>query len=206
MYFIDKLEHNRAINEVGSFVFMEACKTLKKWNDMGYHDLCMSINISEKQFEEDNFLTKIDYILNQTQVNPNFINLEITERYFINPTENVLKILKALRAKGIKIYIDDFGTKYSSLGYLCTFPIDGIKLDKAFIDRIHTSPKELIIIKNIINLAEEIGIEVVAEGVEKEEQLNLLSKVKCHKIQGFYFAKPIDSVKFIDFLTSWNSN
>lgn len=199
-YFIDELEHSRLMNDIGCFVFRKACETLKKWNEIGYNEFIMSINISEKQLEEKNFLSVVDDILNSAQIDPALISIEITERNFINPTEDILNVLYALRDRGIKIYIDDFGTKYSSLSYLCTLPIDGIKIDKIFVDMLHTSENALAIIKNIVNLADEIGIDVIAEGVESEEQLKLLKKVKCHKVQGFYFSKPVDSDKFTSYL------
>lgn len=200
LHFIELLESNRMINDVGKFVFKEACRLLKNYEKLGYSELCVSINMSEIQFEDETLLNFIEDTIEETQVNPKCINIEITERFLVRSTKNVLNILDELRAKGMKVFIDDFGIKYSSLNYLFKLPIDGIKIDKSFIDRIHYSDKEFIIVKNIINLAREIGLDVVVEGVEKEEQLEYLSKINCHNIQGFIFGKPVASKYFFDYL------
>lgn len=205
IYFIDIVEQNGMINEIGKLVFEKACSQLKIWNELGYDNLSMSVNISEKQLEENSFLTFIENILKKTQVNPKYINIEITERILMNSTENILNILSALRQKGMKIFIDDFGTKYSSLNYLYRFHVDGIKIDKSFIDKIQYSEKEYIITKNIVNLAQELNIDVVAEGVEESAQLKKLGIINCTKIQGFIFQKPVVANEFIDFVNKFNS-
>lgn len=200
MYFIELLENSKMIQNVGKFVFEEACNTLKIYEKLGYNNLTVSINMSKIQFEDERFLISIEDILEKTQVNPNNINIEITERFFVESTDTILNILGELRNKGMKVFIDDFGIKYSSLNYLFKLPIDGIKIDKSFIDRIHYSHKELTIVKNIINLAKDIGLMVVAEGVEKNEQLKCLEEIHCNNIQGFIFGKPVNSKYFIDYL------
>jgi diguanylate cyclase (GGDEF) domain len=199
-YFIDILESNKMIREVGKFVFKEACSKIRELKLLGYGDLCISINMSKAQFEDPLFLEYIDDTLSLTKVNPKLITIEITERVLMLPTENVLKVLTALRDKGIKIYIDDFGTQYSSLNYLVTLPIDGIKIDKSFMDRIDDCKKTSIIIKNIIKIANEIGLDVIAEGVEKIEQLEYLYSVNCNKVQGYIVGKPLDYNSFINYL------
>lgn len=202
-YFIDIVEQNGMINEIGKFVFHQACKELKRWHKLGFCNLCMSINVSETQFGDASFLSFIDEVLEKTQVEAKYINVEITERILINPSKSILNTLSALRNKGMKILIDDFGTKYSSLNYLYCFPIDGIKIDKSFIDRIESSEKELIITKNIVKLAHELNIEIIAEGVEQKEQLQMLKKINCEKIQGFIFGKPVAADEFINFLNKF---
>lgn len=203
-YFIEIIEENGMINEIGKFVFHEACSEIMKWHKLGYCNLRMSINISEKQFDDSSFLIFIEEILNRTQVEPKYINIEITERMLIKPKERILDIFTALKNKGIKIFIDDFGTKYSSLNYLYCFQVDGIKIDKSFVDRIHSSEKEFIITKNIVNLANELNLEIVAEGVEINEQLNSLVSISCKKIQGFIFGKPVISNEFVKVLEKYN--
>lgn len=202
-YFIDILENTGMIVEVGKFVFEEACKKLKQCEEIGHEDLSISINVAEVQFEEKGFLGFIEKTIKDTNVNPKKIIIEITERILMSQSECVLETIQKIREKGIKIYIDDFGTKYSSLNYLFRFPIDGIKIDKSFIDKINESEKELTIIKNIVNLAEEIGIEVVAEGVEEKQQLEALIDINCNKIQGYIFSKPIDSNEIINYLNKF---
>jgi EAL domain-containing protein (putative c-di-GMP-specific phosphodiesterase class I) len=198
--FIRVLEKSRMINEVGRFVFNEACRSIMRFQKLGYSNLSMSINVSQVQLEDTNFLSNIDEALEKTGVNPELISIEITERIIMSPTENIMNILKELRSRGIKIYIDDFGTEYSSLNYLYKLPIDGIKVDKSFIDRVDCSEKELIILKNIINIARELNIDLVAEGVEKKEQLDRLLQINCPKIQGYFFGKPVCSDEFIKYL------
>lgn len=202
-YFIDILENTGMIVEVGKFVFEEACKKLKQCEEIGHEDLSISINVAEIQFEEKGFLGFIEKTIKDTNVNPKKIIIEITERILMSQSECVLETIQKIREKGIKIYIDDFGTKYSSLNYLFRFPIDGIKIDKSFIDKINESKKELTIIKNMVNLAEEIGIEVVAEGVEEKQQLEALKDINCNKIQGYIFSKPIDSNEIIKYLNKF---
>jgi EAL domain-containing protein (putative c-di-GMP-specific phosphodiesterase class I) len=199
-YFIDILEQNEMINEVGKFVLAEACNEIKKWHQRGYDDLSISVNISEMQLQDPSFFNFVQDLLEKTKLEPKYLHFEITERILIHPVEKILNVLSRLRNIGIKIFIDDFGTKYSSLNYLYNLPTDGIKIDKSFIDKIQNSERNFIIIKNIIQLAYELNLEVVAEGVERAEQLNCLVDINCNRIQGFIFGKPVSSDHFIDFL------
>jgi diguanylate cyclase (GGDEF)-like protein len=204
IYFIDILEHNEMIIEVGKFVLTEACNEIKKWHQRGYDDLSISVNISEKQLQDRSFLSFVQDLLEKTKLESKYIHFEITERILIHPVEKILNVLIGLRNMGIKIFIDDFGTKYSSLNYLYNLPTDGIKIDKSFIDKVQDSEKNLIITKNIIQLANELNLEVVAEGVETDEQLSCLADINCNKIQGFIFGKPVSSDDFIYFLREFN--
>lgn len=202
-YFIDIIERNGMINEVGKFVFEEACTQLSIWNKSGYKNLTMSINVSHKQLEDISFLSFVKQVIFKTKLDPQNIIIEITERNLLNPTEKIVEILIELVDLGIKIFIDDFGTKYASLNYLYKFPIHGIKIDKSFIDRIQDSEKELIITKHIISLAKEISLDVVAEGVEKEEQLKQLVHIDCCKIQGYIFGKPVNASDFVKYFEKY---
>lgn len=190
-YFIDIIEQTGMINDVGKFVIYEACRQLKKWHTCGYSNICMSINISENQINGQEFFDFVKLVLDETKVDTNFIVFEITERVALSLNEEKLKIIKELKDIGIRIFIDDFGTKYSNLDYLNILPVDGIKIDKCFIDKLNDSQKDLIITKNIIKLAHELKFEVIAEGVEKQEQLQSLLNMECSKIQGFIFHKPM---------------
>lgn len=203
-YFIETVEHNEMINEIGKFVFQEACNQLVTWHKLGYSDLSISINISAKQLEDNSFLSFIEDILNTTQLDANYICFEITERMLIDPTTKIINIFSALRKKGIKIIIDDFGTKYSSLNYLYCFPVDGIKIDKSFIGSMLNNNKERIILKNVVNLAHEISLDVVAEGVETREQLNYIENISCHNIQGYIFGQPVNAEEFENYLIQYN--
>lgn len=203
--FIDIVERNGMINEIGKFVLEEACRQIREWHKLGYNDLSISINLSEKQLEDDSFMTFLNRTLKKNQVNPRYIEFEITERILVNPSKKILNVLSSIRNLGIRIFIDDFGTKHSSLNYLYCFPIDGIKIDKSFVDRMICSDKDFIITKNIINLAHELKLEVIAEGVEQNEQLEKLKSVNCTKIQGFIFGKPINPDESINLLMEFNS-
>lgn len=200
-YFIDIIEKNGMITKVGKFVIEQAFERLKKFNDMGYKNLTMSINISESQLCENSFLKFVEKSIESTKINPQYIIFEIVERTILN--DKVISILNGLRDMGIKIYIDDFGTMYSSLNYLYKIPLDGIKLDKSFVDKIYESKRDFIITKNIIGLAEDLNLDVVAEGVEYKEQILCLNDMNCNKIQGFIFSKPVDGNSVTDFFNKF---
>ncbi|PJI08985.1 MULTISPECIES: putative bifunctional diguanylate cyclase/phosphodiesterase [Clostridium] len=200
-YFIDVIEKNGMITRVGKFVIKQAFERLKKFNDMGYKNLSMSINISESQLCENSFLEFVEKAISSTEIDPQYVIFEIVERSILN--DKVINILNGLRDIGIKIYIDDFGTMYSSLNYLYSIPLDGIKLDKSFIDKIYESKRDFIITKNIINLAEDLNLDVVAEGVEYKEQISCLNNMNCNKIQGFIFSKPVDENSVTDFFVKF---
>lgn len=204
-HFIDVIEESGMIYDVGKYVLNEACMEIVRCNSKGNNELSISINVSDKQLEDKSFLFYVEDIIKRSKVDPKKVSIEITERVILNMTDEVLNNLISLRSKGIKILIDDFGTKYSSLNYLYTLPVDGIKIDKSFIDRIQNSKKELIVIKNIVRLARELELDVIAEGVETNEQLNCLRRIGCNKIQGFIFAKPVSPNEIVDTVNKFNS-
>lgn len=202
-YFIDIVEQNGMINSIGKFVLYEACSELKRLHDKGFNKLVMSVNVSVKQLEDKDFYDYFEQTLIETKVDPKFIDIEITEGVLLNSSIAEINILKLLRETGSKVFIDDFGTKYSSLNYIYKFPVDGIKIDKSFIDEIKKSEKEFIVLKNIITLAKDIDIDVIAEGVEDSEQLEKLQTINCDKVQGYIFDKPIASENIVDCLNKY---
>lgn len=204
IHFIDIIEQNGMINKIGKIVLNEACNEIKRLHSLGYGNLCMSVNISENQLEDDSFLDIVKNILENTKIETKYLCLEITERVLINPTKKIIDSFIKLRNMGIKIFIDDFGTKYSSLNYLKNLPVDGIKIDKSFIDEIDSSEKDIIIIKSIVNLAHELNLDVIAEGVERHKQLSCLKNIRCNKIQGYFYSKPVSSGKLECFLDKFN--
>jgi diguanylate cyclase (GGDEF)-like protein len=197
-YFIDIAEQNGMINEIGKFVLYEAFMQIKKCDDLGYKQLYMSVNISEKQLRQNSFLDFVNYALKSTGIRSNRICFEITERILIDISEKILNVLFKIKDMGIKIFIDDFGTKYSSLNYLKDLPIDGIKIDKSFVYNIQSDGKSRVILKNIVNLAKDLNIEVIAEGVETDGQLRFLESIECSRVQGYVFSRPINSEKLIE--------
>lgn len=203
-YFIDVIENNGMINDVGKFVLYESCRQMKRWHTLGYTDLYISINIAESQFYDNNFLDFVKLVISKIQIETKYIIFEITERVIVELNKSKVNLINEIRKLGIRIFIDDFGIEYSALNYLYNLPVDGIKIDKCFIDNIQNSKKDLIITKTIIGLAHELNLDVIAEGVEKEEQLDCISHMQCNKVQGFIFQRPICSTEIDTFLKKFN--
>ena len=192
--FIQIAEESGTIIQIGDWVLREACTQLRKWQiefpDLDY--LSINVNISGKQINQKDFVEKVKDTLRATGLNPKRLILEITENTFIENQSVIDKVLSDLRKIGVAFAIDDFGTGYSSLGYLQNFSVDTIKIDKSFIDEIVDSKKGYEIIKTIILMAEGMGINIVAEGIENSEQLQKLNSLMCKYGQGFYLSKPVD--------------
>jgi len=158
------------------------------WNDTIDKDFRVSVNVSSIQFMEKAFISMVVNTLKTTGINPKNLELEITESVALYKEEEVISKLEELKNLGVRVSIDDFGTGYSSLKYLQKFKIDGLKIDKAFIDNINENSS---IAKSIISMAENLGVYVIAEGVETVEQVNCLRSLKCQYIQGYYYGKPV---------------
>lgn len=188
--FIPIAEESGLIIQIGEWVLKQVCLQLSDWQKKGYHLMRVAVNISPKQFKQETFAYRIEEILKEYHVNPSALEVEITESAMTNMRET-LSILNDLKAIGVVISIDDFGTGYSSLSYLKRYPIDIIKIDQSFIRDIETDAKNAAIAKTIIHLAHSLGMEVIAEGVEKVLQVDFLKAANCHKAQGFYFSRPI---------------
>lgn len=183
--FIPLAEETGMILKLGDWVLHEALRQLKSWQDKGYRDLTVSINIAPQQFQQDNFVSKIEKLLKKYQLKSNNLELEITERTVIKDIEYTVEVLNKLKDLGVKISIDDFGTGYSSLEYLNRFALDKLKIDRSFVH----NRSNLNIVKTIIMMGSNLELEVVAEGVETEEELEFLIKNSCDYYQGYYFAK-----------------
>ena len=192
--FISFAEESGFIIQIGDWVLHEACSQLKKWH-LEYPDLeylTVNVNISGKQIKQKDFVDKVKNILQVTGLNPNRLILEITESSFIESQSIIDDLLSDLRKIGVAFAIDDFGTGYSSLGYLKNFSVDTIKIDKSFIDGIVDDKKGFEIVKTIIQMAQDMGIKTVAEGIENSEQLQNLKSLMCKFGQGYYLSKPVD--------------
>lgn len=188
--FIPLAEETGLIIPIGNWVIETACKQIRIWNDKGYHDIRIAINISPKQFQQSNLVNKIKSVLEKFQINPSSLELEITEGAMGDKKETI-PILKRLKEIGVTISVDDFGTGYSSLSYLKQFPIDVLKIDQSFVKDVLSNEKDAAITTTIIHLGRSLGLEVIAEGVEKAEQAEFLLNAQCQKAQGYFFAEPL---------------
>ncbi len=189
--FIPLAEKNGQIIDIGNWVLRHAIRQNKAWEDQGYKDLIIGINLSVVQFNNLTFAKEVNKIIVEEGLEPSKIELEITESVASIESRDIEWLLKELRDIGVSIAIDDFGREYSSLGRLKDLPIDKIKIDMQFIRGIETNKKDRAITQVIINLAKKLGLEVIAEGVETEDQLKFLHGEDCNLVQGYYFYKPM---------------
>ncbi|WP_440589737.1 putative bifunctional diguanylate cyclase/phosphodiesterase [Pseudoalteromonas pernae] len=197
--FIPIAEETGQIIEIGEVVLRKACADVKKWRDMGLFNQRVAVNLSAKQFALADLTLRIDTILTQTQLPASALELEITEGTVMDNPEHAIAIMHALVDKGIHLAMDDFGTGYSSLSYLKRFPLHTLKIDRAFIvDMENERGKNMV--DSIITMAQNLGLHVVAEGVEEIEQLQQLQKLGCETMQGYYYSKPLSSEQFEAFL------
>lgn len=205
--FISSMETTGLIIPVGLFVLEEACKQLREWHRMGHSELKMSVNLSVRQFSSPPLLKDIYEILEKTQIPPNCLNLEITESAIMDNPQLALSVTQELSDKGIRISIDDFGTGYSSLGYLHRFPVNTLKIDRSFVNQVHTEGRTASVVKSILLLSDQIGIMVTAEGIESNDQLQYLKNLGCQFGQGYLFSKPLSAPDIEKrFLTSKHSD
>ncbi len=193
--FIPVAEETGLIVPIGEWVVRNACLQSKLWHDEGL-PLRVAVNLSPCQFQQRDLATQINRIVKETGFDPTFLNLEVTESSLMNNTDDAISILNDLRKTGIQISIDDFGTGHSSLGYLKYLPIDVLKIDRSFVRDVTTSSNGAALVNAVITLAHNLGLKVVAEGVENEDQLNFLRHSDCDEWQGFLYSKPIKAAEF----------
>jgi len=189
--FIPIAERTGTIVSIGYWVLVEAMRTYAQWRDKYGKKLIMSINISAIQYKRPDFVSKIIGLLEQYQIEPSEIELEITESVLIEDFGEVINKMRMLRDYGVRVSLDDFGTGFSSLSYLKGLPIDTLKIDKSFIDTVITDDSTRIITESIVSMVKKLGFETVAEGVENAEQYEYLRMIQCDNIQGFYLGKPM---------------
>ncbi|MEL6493955.1 MAG: EAL domain-containing protein [Cyanobacteria bacterium J06623_7] len=203
--FIPLAEDTGLIVEIGDWVLRSACERLATWHRLypsrpDVKSLKVNVNVASQQFKQPDFISKIDRILAETKLNPKCLRLEITERVLIDSSEvNTQQTLQDIKQRQIKLSIDDFGTGYSSLSYLSRLPIDNLKIDRSFIKNINSDRESLEIVKTIISLAHNLGMDAIAEGVETIEQAQRLKSLKCEFAQGYFYAKPL-SVEAIELI------
>lgn len=189
--FIPIAEENGLIVPIGAWVLRSACTQNLKWQEMGYPPQSVAVNISARQFREPMFIESVAEILKETGLDPQWLKIEITESIVMENIESSIKQLKRLKALGVTIAIDDFGTGYSSLNYLRKLPIDTLKIDQSFVWDIGRDEKGEAIVLAIIQLAQNLHLTVIAEGVETEEQLLFLKYKYCDQVQGYFYSKPL---------------
>ncbi|ANV85440.1 histidine kinase [Picosynechococcus sp. PCC 7003] len=196
--FIPLAEETGLIIPIGEYVLEESCSQLRRWQTAGLKDFYMSVNLSAKQFTQLNLHYRLSQIIINNHLQPQDIQLELTESTLVSNGGASIRRLKALRSLGLKIALDDFGTGYSSLSYLQQFSFDTLKIDYSFIHKIHQNPVNAAIITAIIEMAHQLNLKVVAEGVEEQAELEFLTKFNCDEVQGFLFSRPIRAEEFFN--------
>ena len=189
--FIPLAEETGLIIPIGEWVLRTACARLQAWFDEGLPKVRMAVNLSSRQFNQKNLAEVVASALRDTGLDPNCLELELTERLIMEDAEAAIVVLHEIKALGVQFSIDDFGTGYSSLSYLKRFPIDRIKIDQSFVRNITTDPKDAAVSQAIISLSHSLNLKTVAEGVETIEQQEFLRSRQCDEIQGFHFSRPV---------------
>lgn len=194
--FIPLAEETGIINQIGEWVLIEACKQTKKWQDMGFPKMRISVNLSIRQFYGNNIVRLVSKALDISGLEPKYLELEITEGFLIKNTKYIISILQEVRDMGVYISIDDFGIGYSSFCRLKELPVQILKIDKSLITDILKEKMNGSIVKAIIELAHSMGLKVVAEGVETIEEFHALALLECDEIQGYLFSEPLPVIEF----------
>ena len=198
--FIPVTEEAGLINEIGSWVLCVACAQTKAWRDAGHPRMCVSVNVSSRQFSYRDLTESVVKALRETGLDPHDLELEITESVMIRDDEATAQTLRELRAMGVRVALDDFGTGYSSLSYLTRFPLDTLKMDLAFIRDVATDPSAAGVVTGVIAMAHSLNLRVVAEGVDAEDQAKVLREMDCDEVQGFLYAGALPPQEFLDYL------
>jgi diguanylate cyclase len=204
--FIPLAEDCGLINDVGAWVLHEACRQCKAWQLEGLPSLRIAVNVAASQFRQGNLLEVIGGALESAQLEPRYLELEMTESAVMTNPEESARILEQLSRMGVMVSVDDFGTGYSSMSYLRRFPIDKLKIDQGFIKDLITQPDDASIVQAIISLAHNLRLKVVAEGVETAEQLKFLRSVGCDQYQGFHFSAALPAEEFAALVASWQKD
>ena len=205
--FLDLLKETGLITPVGKWIINEACTQARRWQEMRGRPIPVTINLGAQQFTYAGVMHTVEQAIADTGVDPRAIVLEITEDAVVEDIESARQKLAPLRERGVSVMIDDFGTGYSSLSYLRHLSIDAIKIDASFIDRIERFAEDRMIVRAIVALAHALELCVVAEGVEREEQLAALVRLECEQVQGYLIAKPVDTATATEMVrTKWTAN
>lgn len=206
--FLPVAEETGIMTDIGKWVLRTVCRHIKKWADSGQlnKSLSISVNISGKEFYAPDFVETVVSILDETGADPNYLGIELTEGSIISPSGDIVEKIMTLRRLGITFSIDDFGTGYSSLSYLKSLPLNTLKIDRSFVNDIGDSIHGVVLVDTIIMMARNLDMEVIAEGVETEQELLYLSSKGCNIYQGYYFSRPVAIAAFNKILAQKNSN
>jgi len=197
MDFIPALEREGTICDLDMYVFEKVCKDIRRWLDHGMKPVRVSVNFSKLHFKDERFAEHILDIIHRQGIPATYIEIELTEASGFESFDNFVEFSKIMRDNGIEVSIDDFGTGYSSLNVLKKLDVDIIKLDKSFIDTIRNEDvQDEVFIRNIVNMINELGMRVVAEGVETDTQVEFLKKIDCAAVQGYYYDRPMPRDRF----------
>jgi diguanylate cyclase (GGDEF)-like protein len=196
--FIPLAEETGLILQIGEWALREACKTAKSWQTEGFDPISVAVNLSPKQFRHKDIAQLVASVLKESGLEPEYLNLEITETAVMDNVETAIQRLTEIKGMGVEISVDDFGTGYTSISYLKRFPIDVLKVDQSFIKGIPQNTDDVAIVSAVIAMAHNLGMTVVAEGVETEEQMQYLAEHACDMIQGYFISSPLpaNKVKF----------
>ena len=197
--FIPLAEQTGLIIPMGAWILRVACEQNRAWQKAGLTPMLMTVNVSSIQFSQNNFVETVAQILKDTGLDPQYLQLELTESTIMQNSQNTINKLQALQTMGVKTSIDDFGTGYSSLKYLKHFPLDTLKIDTSFVRDLMTSATDQSIVKAIITLAHNFNLKVIAEGVESREQLDYLRACGCEAVQGYFICPPVNSIALAQF-------
>jgi diguanylate cyclase (GGDEF)-like protein/PAS domain S-box-containing protein len=190
--FVPILEETGLILPVGDWVLRQACHQLNEWQSAGLSCVPVAVNLSPRQLRNRAFPERVGQLIAQYRIDPSLLELEITETSLMRDPDEAVRLLSEIRRPGVRIAIDDFGTGYSSLAYLKRFPLDYLKIDRSFVRDLTSSPGDASIVRTIITMAHELGLRVVAEGVETQAQLDFLASHGCEEAQGFLFSRPVE--------------
>jgi EAL domain-containing protein (putative c-di-GMP-specific phosphodiesterase class I) len=200
MEFIHEAEEVGLILPIGEFVLRTACFQAKAWRDAGFSNLWVSVNLSGRQFQDQFLIEKVSQILEQSHLPSEALRLEVTETVAMQDLPYSIQVLTELNRLGVQVSLDDFGNGYSSLGYLKRFPLSALKIDQSFIQDIKVNKNSEAITMAIVAMARSLNLEVVAEGVEKDEQSAFLKEILCDKVQGYLFSRPLSAGELGNFL------
>ncbi|WFR55060.1 EAL domain-containing protein [Anaerocolumna sp. AGMB13025] len=189
--FIPLTEETGLIVPIGRWILKHACEQLKVWEEKGFKDLIMAVNISARQFKDQEFVNMVREIIHEVGINPNYLQLEITESIALQDIDYSIAVIQKLKELGVLFALDNFGTDYSSMNYLKRLPVNNLKIDKSFLRTVLDSQSNQNMVQTIISLAQNLNLNVIAEGVERNEQAEFLKRIKCNMAQGYFYSEPL---------------